>query len=77
MAIIIKTTPKNQKRFLLKAGLSIFLFLQIQLPTVTSGSLKKVNHWSFELCRHAKNAYCVKGAKPEPHLALARHQVKL
>ncbi|MBK0404226.1 hypothetical protein I5M27_14615 [Adhaeribacter sp. BT258] len=76
MARIIKTTPKNQKRLLLKAGLSIFLFLQIQMPNAAEVSIKKLNHWSFELCRQAKNTCCMKANNTTGHLAMARPLVK-
>ncbi|MFC5270786.1 hypothetical protein [Adhaeribacter terreus] len=76
MARIVKTTPKNQKHLLLKAGLSIFLFLQIQMPDAANTSLKKLNQWSFELCRQTKNTCCAKVNKTPVHIALATPLVK-
>ena len=54
MARIVKTTETNRKSFLLKAGLSIFLFLQIQLPDAANISESKPAGFAAKL--HAESA---------------------
>jgi len=76
MARIIRTAPKKRKFFLLKAGLSIFLFLQIQMPEASRIIPEKLNTWSFELCRFEKDSCCFKNENQEPHIALATTKQK-
>jgi len=74
MATIIRTNPKSRAFFLLKTGLSIFLFLQIQMPQAREIVPVKLPHWSLELCRLKKNSCCPKPAHKAPELGL--HTVK-
>lgn len=62
MARIVKTTETNRKKFLLKAGLSIFLFLQIQRPDAAQLSNSETDAFAAKL--HVKPAgKCCKSLK--------------
>jgi hypothetical protein len=59
MARIVRTTPPApRKTFLLKAGLSIFLFLQIQVPVFQEQLLAKAHNLPLNLqTKLTQNAY--------------------
>lgn len=69
MARIVRTTEKNRKSFLLKAGLSIFLFLQIQIPNAADVAFQKPDSWSVTIRPEANEPCRLGGQKADGAIA--------
>jgi hypothetical protein len=78
MARIVRTTPPApRKTFLLKAGLSIFLFLQIQVPVFQEQLLAKAHNLPLNLqTKLTQNAYKVVAKTDDCALVALAEKVK-
>ena len=78
MARIVRITPTApRKTFLLKAGLSIFLFLQIQVPDFEKQMLAKAETHPLNLqAKLTHNAYSVVAKTDDCSLVAFAEKVK-